>query len=340
MICINKNHPEYQALKQKSGIQEYILEAYCQDFMDKYNRFPNLDELPHVNSENHLRENLKINHNNGASMEVIKEITGKETKEEINASLNNTYRDLEINVTPLNQKAFVHIEHRPSKYNIIENYDKIDFPQAPNNVQLLNESIYKLGALYGIKFKTVTAEDGINNNVNAFIKDGDIYINTDVASFDAPLHEMLHMFIGSIKYTDNNLYNKLVSLSEQLPDYEQLLTTFENRTRQDINEELLIQEYAKYVVGKESLIEQLPDNIKYDIQYNINRVLDSILFGQDSVSNIPKDKLYQSSLNQLAKIVNSAISQPSSIGSIVDTSRIMYNIKSDLLKEGKLKEYC
>ena len=340
MVCINKNHPEYQALKSKSGIQEYILDAYCQDFMDRYERFPYLDELPKVNSENHLKETLKINTNNGASMELIKEVTGKDTPEEINATLNNNYRDLEIDVTPLNQKAFIKIEHRPSKYNIVKEYNTIDFADSPNNVQLLNESLYKLASLYGINFKTVSAEDGVENNVNAFIKDGDIYINTDVASFDAPLHEMLHMFVGSIKYTDNTLYNKLISTSESLPNYEELVNTFENRTRSDINEELFIQEYAKYAVGKDSLIDSLPENIRYEIQYNINRVLDSVLFGQDSVTNIPKEKLYKSSLLQLAQIVNSAVAQPTFSGSIVDTSRIVYNIKSDLMKKGKLKEYC
>lgn len=340
MVCINKNHPEYQALKVKSGISEYVLDAYCQDFMDKYDRFPYLDELPKVNSETHLKNTLGINEHNGASLERIKEITGKDTAEEINAVLNDRYRDLEIDVSPLNQKAFIHVEHRPSKYNIVDNYTEIEFPNTPSNVQLLNESIYKLGHLYGIKFNTITSEDGYSNNVNAFIKDGNIYINTDVASFDAPLHEMLHMFIGSIRYTNSSLYDNLVSMSEQLTNYKELVETFENKTRGDINEELFIQEYSKFVVGEESLIDNLSDAVKYEIQYNINRVLDSVLFGEDSVANIPKDTLYKSSLNQIAKIVNSAISQPSFTGSIVDTSRIMYNLKSDLIKEGKLKEYC
>lgn len=340
MVCINKSHPEYQALKQKSGISEYVLDAYCQDFMDKYNRFPYLDELPKSNSENSFKETFKVNSNNGASLQLIQEITGKNSPDEINAFLNNQYRDLEIEVTPLKQKAFIHIEHRPSKYNVVKEYSKIDFPKSTNSVQLLNESIYKLGSLYGIKFKTVTAEDGVPNNVNAFVKDGDIYINTDVASFDAPLHEMLHMFVGSIRYTNPTLYNELVNTSEQLQNYSELVNTFENRTRGDINEELFIQEYSKYVVGEESLINNLPESMKYEIQYNVNRVLDSILFGEDSVANIPKNILYNSSLNQISQMVNSAINQPETLSSIVDTSRIVYNLKSDLLKEGRLKEYC
>ena len=340
MVCINKNHPEYQALKQKSGIQESELEAICQDYMDRLNRFPYLDEIPGANSENSLRETLKINQNGGVKMQTIREVTGEESQEKINATLNNSYRDLEVNVIPLNQEAIVQVEHRPNKYVPVFNYSEIQFSDTPNNVQLLNESLYRLANLYGITFETVTAQDGFDNNVNAFIKDGKIYINTDVASFDAPLHEMMHLFLGAVRYTNPVLYNKLTQFSESLPNYEEILETFENRTRGDINEELLIQEYAKYAVGKDSLIDQLTEEQQYEIQYNINRVLDSVLFGENSVSNIPKDILYTSSINQLAKIVNSAINQQTFFGSIDNTSRIMYNTKAELLKEAKLKEYC
>jgi hypothetical protein len=65
--------------------------------------------------------------------------------------------------------------------------------------------------------------------------------------------------------------------------YDKLIETFENRTRNDINEELFIQEYAKYITGQDSLITNLSEKDNYEIAYNINRTLDSVLFGEDSV---------------------------------------------------------
>ena len=50
MTCINKNSVEYQALKNKSGIPEFILEAISAEYLEKYGRFPELDELPKSNS--------------------------------------------------------------------------------------------------------------------------------------------------------------------------------------------------------------------------------------------------------------------------------------------------
>ena len=49
-VCINKNLSEYQALKEMSGIPEIVLDFYCSNFLDKYDRLPELDELPQVNS--------------------------------------------------------------------------------------------------------------------------------------------------------------------------------------------------------------------------------------------------------------------------------------------------
>ena len=55
-ICINKNSVQYQSLKNRAGIPEFILEAVSRDFMEKYGRLPHLDELPNSNSEPYLRD--------------------------------------------------------------------------------------------------------------------------------------------------------------------------------------------------------------------------------------------------------------------------------------------
>jgi hypothetical protein len=76
MSCINKKSPEYQTLKNKSGIQDFILEAICRDFVDEHQRFPNLDELPDVNSEPHLKKRLSISSSGTSNINTILEETG------------------------------------------------------------------------------------------------------------------------------------------------------------------------------------------------------------------------------------------------------------------------
>ena len=63
LSCINKNSYEFQTLKQRSGLNEFMLEAVCRRFVSEYNRFPYLDELPNSNSETSLREALNIKNN-------------------------------------------------------------------------------------------------------------------------------------------------------------------------------------------------------------------------------------------------------------------------------------
>ena len=90
------------------------------------------------------------------------------------------------------------------------------YDTEPNDYLVLNNTLQKLAKLYGINFNTVTDAE-LNSErwanlmpesrlVNAFIYDGQIYINIDRANLDAPLHEMMHLLIGSIRFTNPNLY--------------------------------------------------------------------------------------------------------------------------------------
>jgi hypothetical protein len=88
-------------------------------------------------------------------------------------------------------------------------------------------------------------------------------------SADSPIHEMLHIFLGSMSRFNSNLFYKLVSSVEQLPDYEYRSKFFPNRTRSDINEEIFVEELAKYLTGNSSLFDNLNNNILNQILYYI-----------------------------------------------------------------------
>ena len=174
----------------------------------------------------------------------------------------------------------------------------------------------------------------------AFIYNGNIYVNTDIATIDSPLHEMLHILLGSLKFTNRNLYEQLVSSAENFN--QDTIEMYPNRTREDINEEAFITEFAKYLTGQRNALNNLDQKSQYEIFYNMNRTLDSILMGEASVNSIPKNQLYQINLKTVAKLVGSVSMEGNFNGSMNDAklNRILANKKSELMKKGELKEEC
>ena len=164
----------------------------------------------------------------------------------------------------------------------------------------------------------------------------------DVADVDAPIHEMSHMLLGSLKYQNRNLYEALISVSEQLPNYQELVKNYPSRTRSDVNEEIFVTEFAKFVSDKQSVLQQLPENIQEEVLYNIKRMLDSMLMGDVSVKAIPTELLMQMSLVEIAEMVNSPSFNLGSRGILSESGihRVLNNVKADLMSKNELIEEC
>lgn len=351
-VCINKNSVEYQSLKQRAGISEFILEAVSGDFLEKYGRFPYLDELPNSNSEPHLRDSLRLRNDNSTNIQSILDMTGKSTIEEATIDINRQYRDLETTILPMNKDALVDIVHRPTDNNF--KVEPIQQDENVNSFLVLNNALQKLAELHGIAFNEVTDAElnserwqGIMPDgrlVNAFIHNGQIYVNLDRASVDAPIHEMFHMFVGSLRFTNPRLYQDLIDSVESLPNYDRLASNYQGRTRNDINEEVFVSETAKYLSGMPSTLSKMDDRTRYEISYNIKRMLDTILMGQDSVKTISEDRLFNLSLKEIAAEVNSAVMINEFKGTFnvegSELHRRLNNVKADLYRDGTLEEVC
>lgn len=349
-MCINTNSYEFQTLKNKSGLSEFELEAQIEAYESKYGRWPNLDELDEANSEPYIRENLEIRKDNSTRIETILERTNTTDIKDAKIQLNNEFRDKEIDIIPLRNDAIVNIVERPTTTKDLSEttYEQEDLV---NNAVLLATMIDKLQEFYGINIHYIknselnseefTQIPGIQE-ANAFVYNGEIYVNLDNATIDAPLHEMLHLIFGSIKYSDPELYYNLVDQAEQFSSYNRTAKLYPNRTRGDLNEEIFITELSKYLSGKQSDLNNLDDKVMHDISYNMYRLLDSALMGGVSTKVIPEPVLYNLTLKEVANIVNSAVAENHNGGSLnaSEISRIMANVKSDLLNKGLLREEC
>lgn len=356
MNCINTKSVEFQTKLKQSGLSEYEYTIEVGAYFNKQRRlgvpeselkFPELDQIDGANSSNYLAQQIKLK-NNSSNINQILNYSQANSIEEANIILNDKHRDLEINILPLNETAIVNIEQRPKTYES-KNRELVNIYK---NKQALTSIFNKLRSLYGINLINTSIDELILDkqykdivdakHTNAFVFNGDIYINKDVADIDAPLHEMTHILLGGIKFQDPVLYNNLINIVEQLPYYKELAKNYYGRTHSDINEEIFVTEFANYLSNKRSALTQLPLYIQEQIMYNTKRLLDSIFMGDFSVKTISNDKLFNMSLPEIAQLVNSNVFDNISKTILSNSAmhRILNNKKSDLIKSNQLKEFC
>lgn len=345
--CDIKITQKGQTLKDMSGLPEFSVYSFINGFSETYGRFPELDEIPHANSEEHLNKQLDIKSTKVSKYTTINkllEVTGTDNVEEANIKLNQEHSDLEIHLNQIGDSVLVNVEHRPTEY--IEediNPKSIEFDKSrESNSIILRESLNRLQKYYGIQTVAITNSELPENfaEIPAFIKDGTIYINTDKATIDSPIHEQLHLFMGSIRFANPQLYYALVQSTEQIPNFELLIKEFPNRSMSDIQEEIFVNEVAKYLTKQPSLLDSINSSIINNLLYYINRDIDSILMGKQSVKAL--SSIFDKSLLQLAEETNSDNFDIDTAGTLDDATihRIMANTKEELLTNNELIQDC
>ena len=349
--CININSVQYRELKRLSTLPEILLKAEIARYQENHNgRFPTIDEIPGANSFNAIKEDLKIREDGTSKIEDILKFTGASDIDSANIIINDKYRDLDTEIIPLHKTAIINIKERPSLFKYVESPENdLDFedPQI-----FITNSLDKMAKTMGINIKHMSTarmqEEGILNQIpdasqaSAFIYNGDVYINTDLASVNSKIHELMHILLGSMRFKQPELYFELIKTVQDLPNFEDMAMHYPNRTQSDLCEEVFVEEFSRYLSGINNSMSKLDSDILYQINYNITRTLDSILMGDNSVQAIDEETLYNSSLKNVAKMVNSSTMVNQSHGFLEDAliHRTLANVKQELLENGDLKEEC
>ena len=360
-VCVDTGSSQFRALQERSGLSEPLLEVLVSQYQSEHeNMWPHLDELPikWESSEKALQQFLELDQSSIISQEDLLKKTNTASIEEAIVSLNDTYRNLDIDYTPINDKVKIITGSRPNKFRVVHT-EAVDMSYLSSSVYI-NQALNEVERKLGIKtINTTSAEltkSGLLNIIPeastaaAFIYKGDIYVNEDNAGTDSKVHELLHILMGAMKFKNPELYANIVSIVENLENYNDLAIQYPNRTRMDINEEIFVTEYAKMIAANAnsntpvsiSLLQQLDEGLLYNLNYEMTRVLDTMLKGDNSTAVIPASELIKKTFKELGEIVNSH-GMENTIQSYLDTSlmhRILANKKSDLMKEGKLKEEC
>ena len=349
--CINVNSAQYRELKRLSTLPEILLKAEIARYQENHNgRFPMADEIPGMDSKEAMAQDLKIRADGTSKIEDILSFTGASDLNTANVFINDRYRDLDTEIIPLNKTAIINVKERPSIFKYVENPQR-DFEFADSAI-FISQSLDKMASTMGINIKHMSRvameQAGLleavpeANQVAAFIYNGDVYVNTDIASIDAKTHELMHILLGSLRFKQPELYLELIQSVTDLPNIQELAQAYPNRTQSDILEEVFVSEFSKYLTGIDSYISSLNSDVLYQIHYNITRTLDSILMGDNSTAAIDDDVLYGSSLRELADMVNSSTMQNVRHGFLEDAlvHRVLANVKQELLEKGDLIERC
>lgn len=349
--CINVNSAQYRELKRLSTLPEMLLKAEIARFQENHNgRFPMVDEIPGASSVEAMRQDLKIRKDGTSKIEDILNFTGASDLNTATILINDRYRDLDTEIIPINKTAIINTVERPSIFKYGEspkrNFEFVD------STMFITTSLEKMAETMGINIKHMSnaaiSQSGLleavpeANQVSAFIYNGDVYVNTDLASIDAKIHELMHILLGSMRFKQPELYTELVQTVTNLPNINELAAKYPNRTQMDILEEIFVSEFSKYLTGLDNYITRLNSDILYQIHYNITRTLDSILMGDNSTAAIDDDILYNSSLRKVAEMVNSSTMVNTRHGFLEDAliHRVLANVKQELLENGDLIEEC
>ena len=357
-VCeINKDRWDYKSIKDMSGVDEKTIDNYVMAYQEQHGRMPKLREIPGSDSAPYLIDKTGMKDFKdfySAKEEDINKYTGQPDLKSSLAYINRSHDDLEVHMLPFSSFVMTNIVHRPTQFS--KDVPEVDVEtdvNVPKNRIVFGHMLEKLSNLYGIDIQATSSKkivsDGLGDviqnpdNTKAFIYNGKVFVNTDVASTDSKVHELLHIFLGGIKYNPEykDTYDKIISSAEQLPEYQTMAVNYPNRTRSDVDEEIAVTEYAKYLTGGPSLYDQLPDSDREHIEYEMMNTADAVMEGGYSARSLTKN-IGSMTINDLAQSLRSEILNNKSVNGadMALLSRDLLNIKSDMIKNKRLEEIC
>lgn len=401
MNCISKTNSSYEALQQRlNGLSDLELNIAIRNYRDRYfpgwrqqyenqkenaaekmdnspEYFPSLLDIPGADSQKYLADKTRLNittqgDNLFGSTEDLLEFTGATSINQAMMKLNSIYNDVEISIVPLTEDSESVVYEFKKKPNIFEEQEYRQLggdTESVNSQQFLGMQLDRFRNLYGININFMTTseltkalpENSFDASAKAFIQNGEIYVNADNATIDSPVHELLHMLLGSARTTSKfahtyfNIISKIPAiLGEQQYQFEAM--KYPNRSQQDINEEIFVEQFALYLTGQsnifenpqtDEILEEAREQVLGKIQKDLSYMLDTLLMGKRSVQLLPETELAIKPLRELGLIVESSTMKNQDMMEASQVHRLAQNAISifkvgneKLLKDIKFEEVC
>lgn len=181
------------------------------------------------------------------------------------------------------------------------------------------------------------------NTSKAFVRDGQIYINTTIASVTDPLHEFTHLILGVLKANPQlrGNYEQLMYMvsntDEGREKIQKLRDTYEDASEMDLMEEAFVNLFSQHMMGElspgfEHIFSTTDSYMKDATKIIFNNPIEDL------------NSFYGKSIQTVFKRFNSDVASLLN-GKGIDfastkQSRRLSNWISKQIKEGEIKEEC
>ena len=258
--------------------------------------------------------------------------------------------NIENNITNTGNYIILKVDDNKSSFKQIGK-------KETNNQSILN-LLKNISDNYGINYELITTDE-IKSNWNdkiqlaetkkAFIYDGKIYVNLDIATLAEPIHELTHLFLGAMKQKNPSLYNEYLNKVYELPDYKERAKRYEYLTESDKNEEIFAEFFGDYlnsrITNKDTSNWIKKNNQLFNyLEYDTKRTIDEMINPDESITKETLSTIKDMNLQDVMNLFGTSIKE-GNIAQVLDSglskmTREMRNIKSRLLKDEKLTEIC
>ncbi len=284
----------------------------------------------------------------------INEILGVEDR-----SKSKQMADIAKSIVTAN-KNYYYIEKRYSTgstytYKVIPTeLDSMSKPDTPKNLPVITwmgAISQALNNQFGIQVNLLTSEEVSSQMKNvadpnldkAFIYNGQVYINTTIASTEDLLHEHVHLILGILKSNPNlranyeRLLNQVISTKQGNTMLAKLSENYSGLSQMDLREEVFAKLFSNYLrqditIQTKQVFEAAEEDIKEVTKTIFNTNISSIadFYGKTTLS------IFKKFNSDVAKMLSS---NNIDFNSTVE-SRQISNWVSKQINDGNIKEEC
>lgn len=219
--------------------------------------------------------------------------------------------------------------------------DATDSPEILVSMAELLQDKYgiKINFVHTSELESFGADVKSMKGLRAFVLDGQYYVNIDNASIADPLHEFMHVILGSMKYSNQERYEDLVYSVRNHPMFEAVSKIYQEVTLDQL-EETFIKLFTE-TVRKRILVEGVFTEEVFDeaLKNAVTEMFDL----KDSLEGTSSFELLDSQVRNILVDFNSSLIQNTTSFYNQDHAVSMIAVSSvlrQLIKDEKLKEMC
>lgn len=170
-------------------------------------------------------------------------------------------------------------------------------------LNLVKQQLEGLGVTVHLMDTKQLEANGLPGNTEAAVQNGEIFVNTDLATVSSPMHEFMHLVFGVMKQTNFDTFAKIMSEAREIPEFQPFLEEvqnseyYNNLIESDQLEEAFVRFLSKMMEGEvntSETFEQFYQNNEGAIidtiqsTFNVPQVIDLLDFLKQPFANLTK----------------------------------------------------